>query len=104
MPRRSSGRRSSTSPSCTARTTGRRSQGHDIRLAVQLALDRFLPQWPDPGRPQQLHLDIEVDDVDHAERQVLALGARRLPDPPDAEVSRLYADPAEHPCCLVPHT
>ena len=30
-----------------------------------------------------------------------ALGARRLPDPPDAENFRVYADPAGHPFCLV---
>ena len=62
-------------------------RGRDVRLAVQLAPDHVPPQWPDPSRPQQLHLDIEVDDVDLAERQVLALGAHRLPNPPDAEDS-----------------
>ena len=30
-----------------------------------------------------------------------ALGARRLPDPPDADDFRVYADPAGHPFCLV---
>jgi hypothetical protein len=45
-----------------------------------------------------------VDDVDAAERQVLALGARRLQDPPDAEDFRVYADPAGHPFCLVFNT
>jgi catechol 2,3-dioxygenase-like lactoylglutathione lyase family enzyme len=79
-------------------------QGRDVRLAVQLAPDHIPPDWPDPSRPQQLHLDIEVDDVDQAERQVLALGARRLPDPPDAEDFRVYADPAGHPFCLVFNT
>ena len=42
--------------------------------------------------------------MDQAERQVLALGARRLPDPPDAEDFRVYADPAGHPFCLVFNT
>ena len=79
-------------------------QGRDVRLAVQLAQDHVPPDWPNPARPQQLHLDIEVDDVDQAERQVLALGARRLPDPPDAEDFRVYADPAGHPFCLVINT
>ena len=76
-------------------------QGRDVRLAVQLAPDHVPPHWPDPSGPQQLHLDIEVGDVDWAERQVLALGACRLPDPPDAENFRVYADPAGHPFCLV---
>ena len=73
-------------------------QGRDVRLAVQLAPDSVPPGWPDPTRPQQFHLDIEVADVDQAGRQVLALGARRLPDPPDTEDDRrVYADPAGHP-------
>ena len=60
--------------------------------------------WPDPSHPQPLHLDVEVADVDQAERQVRALGARRLPDPPDAEDFRVDADPAGHPFCLVFNT
>ena len=52
------------------------------------------PDWPGPRRPQQLHLDIRVDDADAAEREVLALGAKRLP-------GELFADPAGHPFCLV---
>ena len=76
-------------------------EGHGVRLAVQLAPDHMPPQWPDPTRPQQLHLDIQVDDPDEAERKVLALGARRLPDPADAEDFRVFTDPAGHPFCLV---
>ena len=76
-------------------------EGGGVRLAVQLAPDHVPPRWPDPSFPQQLHLDIEVDDIDQAEGQVLSLGARRLPDPPDAEDFRVYADPAGHPFCLV---
>ena len=76
-------------------------EGGGVRLAVQLAPDHVPPQWPDPAHPQQLHLDVQVDDADEAERQVLALGATRLPDPPDAEDFRVFADPAGHPFCLV---
>jgi Glyoxalase-like domain len=76
-------------------------EGRGVRLAVQLAPDHVPPQWPDPAHPQQLHLDVHVDDPDLAEQQVLALGARRLQDPPDAEDFRVFADPAGHPFCLV---
>ena len=76
-------------------------EGRGVRLAVQLAPGHVAPTWPDPAQPQQLHLDVHVEDVEEAERQVLALGARRLPDPPDAEDFRVYADPAGHPFCLV---
>ena len=47
-------------------------------IGFQLAPDFQPPQWPDPGRPQQIHFDVMVDDVDAAEPRVLALGARRL--------------------------
>lgn len=68
-------------------------------LAFQRVADFQPPQWPDPSRPQQFHLDVRVDDIDLAERRVLASGARRLPgDGPDF---RIYADPAGHPFCLV---
>jgi len=67
-------------------------------VAFQLAPDHQPPQWLDPDRPQQIHLDVMVDDLDAAERQVLALGARRLA----SESGRVYADPAGHPFCLIP--
>jgi catechol 2,3-dioxygenase-like lactoylglutathione lyase family enzyme len=69
-------------------------------IAFQLAPDHQPPQWPDPGRPQQFHLDVMVDDVDAAEPRVLELGARRLPARTDR--TRVYADPAGHPFCLIP--
>ena len=65
-------------------------------LAFQLAPDHQPPDWPDPNRPQQVHLDVMVDDLDAAEPQVLALGARRLP-----AGDHVYADPAGHPFCLI---
>ena len=51
----------------------------DRQLAFQRATDWKPPSWPDPEISQQLHLDIRVDDVDAAERAVVALGARRWP-------------------------
>ncbi|MDQ2742098.1 MAG: VOC family protein [Chloroflexota bacterium] len=69
-------------------------------IAFQLALDHQPPQWPNPDRPQQFHMDVMVDDVDAAEHRVLDLGARRLSGQEDG--SRVYADPAGHPFCLVP--
>lgn len=71
-----------------------------VRLAIQHAPDHQPPAWPDPDRPQQFHLDVEVDDIAAAERRVLEMGATRLPDPPDVTNFRVYADPAGHPFCL----
>jgi predicted enzyme related to lactoylglutathione lyase len=68
------------------------------RLAFQLAPDHQPPAWPDPQRPQQFHLDLLVDDIDTAHREVVALGARHLDSQSDF---RVYADPAGHPFCLV---
>ncbi len=56
------------------------------------------PQWPDPSHPQQFHFDVTVDDVERAERQVLALGATKLAG--SGENWRVYADPAGKPFCL----
>ena len=68
-------------------------------LAFQLAPDHQPPTWPDPAVPQQIHLDVMVEDVAAAGPRVLALGATRL----DGE--DVYADPAGHPFCLIkrPH-
>ena len=56
------------------------------------------PRWGDPSRPQQIHLDVTVDDVEAAERAALAIGATRLPG--DGVNWRVYADPAGKPFCL----
>jgi catechol 2,3-dioxygenase-like lactoylglutathione lyase family enzyme len=69
-------------------------------LAFQLAPDFVPPTWPDPAVPQQMHLDVMVDDLDRAEAAVLALGARVLSEP--GAGSRVFADPAGHPFCLIP--
>jgi catechol 2,3-dioxygenase-like lactoylglutathione lyase family enzyme len=67
-------------------------------IAFQLAPDHQSPDWPDPSRPQQFHLDVMVDDLDAADTAVLGLGGSRLP----SETGRIYADPAGHPFCLIP--
>lgn len=69
-------------------------------IGFQLAPGLQPPRWPDPDRPQQIHFDVMVDDLDAAEPRVLALGARRLPSGTGG--SRVYADPAGHPFCLIP--
>jgi predicted enzyme related to lactoylglutathione lyase len=56
------------------------------------------PAWPDPTRPQQAHLDINVDDLDAGEARALELGATRLDG--GGERFRVFADPAGHPFCL----
>jgi catechol 2,3-dioxygenase-like lactoylglutathione lyase family enzyme len=72
---------------------------HRPRIAFQPAPNLRAPRWPDPEYPQQLHIDVKVDDVDEAERRALELGARRLPG--QGMDYRVFADPAGHPFCLV---
>jgi catechol 2,3-dioxygenase-like lactoylglutathione lyase family enzyme len=64
-------------------------------LAFQLAPDHQPPTWPDPAVPQQVHLDVMVEDVAASGPRVLALGATKL----DGE--DVYADPAGHPFCVI---
>jgi Glyoxalase-like domain len=48
-------------------------------LAFQRAADWVPPRWPDPAHPQQMHLDIRVNDADKAEPELLALGRHPCP-------------------------
>lgn len=57
------------------------------------------PRWPDPEYPQQMHLDVVVENLDAGEEIVLANGGRKLQD---AGAYRTYADPLGHPVCLYP--
>ncbi|MGV9560732.1 VOC family protein [Streptomyces sp. NPDC003480] len=69
-------------------------------LAFQAAPGHVPPKWPAPDESQQFHLDLVVDDLDAAERGVLALGARPLDAEDRSRTFRVYADPAGHPFCL----
>lgn len=71
-------------------------------LAFQGAPRHRPPVWGDPARPQQIHLDVAVTDLDAAHEGVLELGATLL-DAPERQGWRVYADPAGHPFCLVRH-
>jgi catechol 2,3-dioxygenase-like lactoylglutathione lyase family enzyme len=69
-------------------------------IAFQLAPDHQPPQWPDPSRPQQFHVDIMIDDISRAKSRLLELGARPLAE--ENGGFGVYADPAGHPFCLIP--
>jgi catechol 2,3-dioxygenase-like lactoylglutathione lyase family enzyme len=71
------------------------------RLAFQFSPEHEPPRFPDPRGSQQFHLDVEIDDVDRAERDVLALGATRVTDAVENATFRVFRDPAGHPFCLV---
>jgi hypothetical protein len=80
------------------------------RLTFQQAPGFTPPEWPRADRnSQQFHIDLDAgstwQEIDAAEREVLALGARLL-HAEDKEDFRVYADPAGHPFCLcrIEHT
>ncbi|MFG2924045.1 VOC family protein [Streptomyces sp. NPDC048305] len=70
-------------------------------LAFQRVEDHRPPSWGDPARPQQLHLDLGVEDLDRAQRTALGLGASLLDEGEGRRSWRILADPAGHPFCLV---
>jgi catechol 2,3-dioxygenase-like lactoylglutathione lyase family enzyme len=75
------------------------------RLAFQQVDELPETTWPDPGVPQQMHLDTTVrtrEELDAQHDRALALGARLVldrTDDPD-EPLRVYADPAGHRFCI----
>lgn len=75
--------------------------GH--RLSFQRAPGFVPPAWPRADSSQQLHLDLNVDDMEAREKEVLALGATALDldDDNGRRDFRVYADPVGHPFCLI---
>lgn len=75
--------------------------GMGMKLAFQAVADYRRPEWPD-GRPQQLHLDLTVSDLESASGLAVALGAAVLTGPVEEPgcVFVVHADPAGHPFCL----
>ena len=72
------------------------------KLGIQLAPNHVPPEWPD-GEPQQMHLDLWVEDLQAAHDEAISLGARLLKsaeDNDEDDVFQVYADPAGHPFCL----
>jgi predicted enzyme related to lactoylglutathione lyase len=72
------------------------------RIGVQLAPDHAPPHWPN-GSPQQIHLDLHVENPRSAHEHVTALGATVLQAAPDLGATsgfQVYADPAGHPFCI----
>jgi catechol 2,3-dioxygenase-like lactoylglutathione lyase family enzyme len=73
--------------------------GHNLAFATEEHHVR--PVWPTvEGEPQmQLHLDIEVDDLEDAVAYAVEVGAEQAEFQPQEHV-RVMLDPAGHPFCL----
>ena len=74
--------------------------GPAARRAFQLARDHVPPTWPEPGVPQQSHLDLAVDSLEEAGAFAESVGARRVHGPGEEENFWVYLDPSGHPFCL----
>jgi catechol 2,3-dioxygenase-like lactoylglutathione lyase family enzyme len=74
---------------------------HVEYLAFQRSADFVPPVWPtEPGSQQmQMHLDIEVPDLEPAVAAAVAAGATQAAWQPQDTV-RVLLDPAGHPFCL----
>lgn len=76
-----------------------RNAAGDQCICFQQVDDFRAPEWPGQAVPQQLHIDVMVDDLDVAERAVVELGAVRAEHQPGTTF-RVFLDPAGHPFCL----
>lgn len=74
-------------------------RGEHQCLSFQQVAGYTPPQWPGQQVPQQMHIDVVVDDLDAAEAAVLELGATKHEHQPGTTF-RVFLDPAGHPFCL----
>ena len=68
-------------------------------ISFQEVADYSAPDWPGQKVPQQMHLDVIVEDLDAGEEAVLKLGATKHEHQPGTTF-RVFLDPAGHPFCL----
>ena len=68
-------------------------------ISFQQVANFRAPQWPGQDVPQQMHLDLVVDELDAAEAAVIELGATKHDHQPGTTF-RVFLDPAGHPFCL----
>jgi predicted enzyme related to lactoylglutathione lyase len=70
-------------------------------LAIQLEPQFVRPSWPSDATHQQmqLHLDLQVDDLEAASDHATRAGATLADCQPENDV-RVFLDPVGHPFCL----
>jgi catechol 2,3-dioxygenase-like lactoylglutathione lyase family enzyme len=72
-----------------------------LRLVFRRVEHHRPPTWPSDDVPMQMHLEVEVDDLERTCARLLALGAT-LPavQPHRAQGLLVLLDPAGHPFCI----
>jgi len=73
--------------------------GGPVRLAFQRIDGYRPPRWPDPAK--HAHLDLRVDDLEAAAKELVAQGASRPEFQPGGNEWVVLTDPQGHPFCLV---
>jgi hypothetical protein len=68
-------------------------------ISFQKVDDYRAPEWPGQEHPQQMHLDVIVDDLDVGGSAAVEIGAT-LHDTQPGTSFRVFLDPAGHPFCL----
>lgn len=71
----------------------------DQCICFQRVDDFQPPAWPGQVVPQQMHIDLDVDDLDTGEKAVIELGATLAEHQPGTTF-RVFLDPEGHPFCL----
>ncbi|HEY6593128.1 MAG TPA: VOC family protein [Asanoa sp.] len=69
-----------------------------VKLGFQRIEGYRPPGWPDPAK--HAHLDLKVDDLETATKEVLALGAAKPDFQPGGNDWTVLTDPEGHPFCL----
>ncbi|MBB5953782.1 catechol-2,3-dioxygenase [Saccharothrix tamanrassetensis] len=75
------------------------SNGDGVAVALQQVEGYRAPEWPGQTVPQQLHLDLAVEDLAKAEAELLELGASKPAEQPAEGKYLVLLDPAGHPFC-----
>ncbi|WP_051462948.1 VOC family protein [Haloglycomyces albus] len=72
---------------------------NDVEPVYPRAPGHVAPMWPDSAVPQQVHLDVRVEDLDVEYERCVSWGAECRSELNDR--CRTYAEPSGHPFCLV---
>ncbi|WP_239376245.1 MULTISPECIES: VOC family protein [unclassified Frankia] len=75
-------------------------KGPTVWITAQRVPDHRPPTWPTGATPQQAHMEFAVEDLEAAQAQAIALGARPADEQPSPDRWRVLLDPAGHPFCL----
>ncbi|MGW4246763.1 VOC family protein [Nocardia sp. NPDC004722] len=73
--------------------------GPDHALGFGTVADYQPPTWPNENGTKQFHLDLAVEDLEMASKQLVDLGAT-VPEFQPGESWRVLLDPSGHPFCL----